>query len=37
MYITLSKEPRKNNRNRSARFRAKVKRKQVKRLARMAK
>jgi hypothetical protein len=37
MYITLSKEPRKTTRNRTARFRAKIKRKQVKRLARMAK
>jgi hypothetical protein len=37
MYIVLSKEPRKTTRNRSSRFRAKLKRKQVKRLARMAK
>ncbi len=35
MYIVLSKQPRKTNRSRSNRFRAKVKRKQIKRLARM--
>jgi hypothetical protein len=35
MYIVLSKEPRKNDRGRSNRFRAKMKRKQVKRLKRM--
>ena len=35
MYINLSKKPRKTNRNKTARFRAKLKRKQVKRLKRM--
>jgi hypothetical protein len=35
MYIVLSKQPRKTNRRKSARYRAKMKRKQVKRLARM--
>jgi hypothetical protein len=35
MYITLSKKPRKTNRKRTARFRAKLKAKQVRRLARM--
>ncbi len=35
MYITLSKKPRKTNRKKSARYRAKLKRKQVKRLKRM--
>jgi hypothetical protein len=37
MYITLSKKPRKTNRNKTNRMRAKFNRKQVKRLARMAK
>jgi hypothetical protein len=35
MYITLSKKPRKTQRNRSAKYRAKLKAKQVRRLARM--
>jgi hypothetical protein len=35
MYIVLSKEPRKTNRGKSNRFRAKLKRKQVRRLKRM--
>ena len=35
MYITLSKKPRKTNRNKTARYRAKLKRKQLKRVRRM--
>ncbi len=35
MYINLSKKPRKTNRTKTARLRAKLKRKQVKRLKRM--
>jgi hypothetical protein len=35
MYIVLSNQPRKTNRRKTARLRAKFKRKQVKRLARM--
>ena len=37
MYINLSKKSRKTNRSRTNRLRAKLKRKQVKRLARMIK
>jgi hypothetical protein len=37
MYITLSKQPRKTNRGKTNRLRAKLKRKQVKRLGRMIK
>jgi hypothetical protein len=35
MYINLSKKPRKTNRTKTARYRAKLKRKQIKRLKRM--
>lgn len=35
MYIVLSKKPRKTNRKKTNRLRAKLNRKQVKRLARM--
>ena len=35
MYITLSKQPRKTKRGKTARFRAKLKRKQTKRVKRM--
>lgn len=35
MYIVLSKQPRKTNRGKTNRLRAKLKRKQVKRLKRM--
>jgi hypothetical protein len=35
MYIVLSKKPRKTKRGKTNRFRAKLKRKQTKRLARM--
>jgi hypothetical protein len=35
MYIVLSKKPRKTNRSKTNRFRAKLARKQAKRLARM--
>ncbi len=37
MYIVLSKQPRKTNRSRTNRLRAKFKRKQAKRVARMVK
>ena len=37
MYITLSKKPRKTNRAKTNRLRAKLNRKQVKRVARMIK
>ncbi len=37
MYIVLSKQPRKTNRSRTNRLRAKLKRKQQKRVARMVK
>ena len=35
MYITLSKKPRKTNRTKTKRYRAKLARKQVKRVKRM--
>jgi len=35
MFINLSKKPRKTNRTKTARYRAKLKRKQIKRLKRM--
>ena len=35
MYINLSKKPRKTNRTKTARYRAKLKRKQLKRVRRM--